>query len=353
MISNHDELIPLLPFNAPPKTLLISNTLPCNNANFKPQPTESILTMLQRQAWHENLYIKKNDLDKIYRYKHSDGSYKNDFDDLQFLTWVKTIEENTAICDMENPLLGKGVFVPPGKRLPKGTFIISSGIIKFNPTKEELETKVHCSALEDLNSPDKKIIGLIDPGNTGGILDLINHAPNENELANFTFDSPSIKMNVAVSNLIGKIKFYKGYSIMGVEVPVDIEGGETGAQLLWSYASPDEYLTHDFFTAVNQSILLFDNRDEHNGKTINIAHYNLKKITIFMDTGDLIPQKITTMARWEIMDNPPKSHISLPHVDTCLTKQLIALQASISYGFLQSYLNKNPNANRIIINIML
>lgn len=344
-----DELHPLLPCCPPPEKLLFSDTLPCQKANFKHQSTQAILDMLQRQAWHENVYVQKNDLNKLSRYKHSNGDYRNDFDEQQFMHWVKLIKENTAICDLMNPLLGKGVFVPPGKRLPKGTFIISSGIIKFNPTQEELETKVHCSALEDFNSPDKKIIGLIDPNLIGGILDLINHAPDKTELDNFTFDPPAIKTTVAVSNLLGKIKFYQGYSIMGVEVCEDIEGGDKGVQLLWSYASPDEYLTHDFFKTVSQSILLFDNQCEHTGKTINSTHYALKKITIFIDTGDLIPEKIATLTRWEIMNSPPNMKITIPTIDCSLTKELVAVQASISYGFLQSYLKQNTNAHRIII----
>ena len=141
----------------------------------------------------EGLYVTKNDLGKINRYKSPDGSYKNDFDTKQFCRWVKTIENNTAICDMQNKSIGKGVFVPYGKKLPKGTFIPSSGIIKLDPTEHELATKVHCSALQDLNTDAKKIYGFIDPSQTGGILDLVNHAPDKNELANFDFQNPTIK----------------------------------------------------------------------------------------------------------------------------------------------------------------
>ena len=239
----NEELISLLPVNHSPENRLLSYKLPCHDVDIKEHPTRHILSLLQRQIWSENLYIKKNELSKINRYKDLDGNYRNDFDDSQLSIWVKSIEENTAICHMENPLLGKGVFVPAGKRLPKGTFIISSGIIKINPTREDLETKVHCSALQDLNSEDKKIIGLIDPAKIGGILDLINHAPNEDELDNFTFKSYAVKMRVARSNLRCVIKYYNGYSIMGVVADSDIYGGTIGKQLLWSYASPDEYIS--------------------------------------------------------------------------------------------------------------
>jgi len=347
----NEELISLLPYNTPPETLLMSDKLPCHGAKIKSQPTKYILNMLGRQAWSESLYVRKNDLNKLYKYKNPNGNYKNDFDENQFLVWVKCLEENTAICDMENNLLGKGVFVPPGKKLPKGTFIISSGIIKLNPTKEELETKVHCSAFQDLNSPDKKIIGLIDPNETGGILDLINHAPDEEEIVNFVFNKRSIKMNVATSNLRSKIKFYKGYSIMGLEVVLDIEGDEKGKQLLWSYASPDEYLSHDFFKSVYQALLLFDNRNEHNGETIDVINYNLKEINIFIDMGKLMLQKIATLTRWELMERSPNSNLIISTQDSWLSIRLVAIQASITYGFLQSYLKKNIKADRVIIKI--
>lgn len=78
---------------------------------------------------------------------------------------------------MENKNVGKGIFISPGKILPKSTFIFSSGIIKLDPSKKELETKNHCSALQDLTTQERKIYGLIDPEKIGGVLDLINHAP--------------------------------------------------------------------------------------------------------------------------------------------------------------------------------
>jgi len=349
ILPENEELISLLPYDLPPETLLIGDRLPCHGAKITNQPTKYILNMLRRQAWSESLYVRKNDLENIPRYKNPDGRYKNDFDENEYLIWVNCLKENLAICDMENNLLGKGVFVPPGKRLPKGTFIVSSAIIKLNPTKKELETKVHCSALQDLNYPEKNIIGLIDPGEIGGILDLINHAPDKEEIVNFTFKSQSVKMDVATSNLRCKIKFYKGYSIMGLEVVLDIDGGESGMQLLWSYASPDEYLSHDFFKSVNQSILLFYNQNDHNGETINVINSHLREINIFVDMGELTLKKLATMTRWELMERSPKANLILSTQDSWLSIQLVAIQASITYGFLQSYLKENPQADRVII----
>lgn len=345
----NEELVPLLPVKLSPEKLLFSKKLPCHDVNIKKYPTSFILTLLQRQVWSENLYVKKNDLAKINRYRNLDGNFKHDFDDHQFSIWVKSIEENTAICHMENTLLGKGVFVPPGKLLPKGTFIVASGIIKLNPTKEELETKVHCSGLQDLNSTDKNIMGLIDPEKIGGILDLINHAPDEDELANFTFTNHSVKIHVSKSNLRCKIKYYNGYSIMGLETDSDIDGGKKGKQLLWSYASPDEYISQNSLKSNEQLIILFDNRDEFNGEAIDPIHYGLQKISILIDTGGAILQKISEVTRWEIMSGSPKEQLIVSIKDPSLLKYLLVIQSSVSNEFLQYFLNKNPKADRVIL----
>lgn len=348
-----EELISLLPAKFPPEKLLLSYKQPCYDVDIKKHPTRCILNLIKRQFWSENLYIEKNELSKINRYRDSDGNYRNDFDDNQFSIWVKSIEENTAICHMENPLLGNGVFVPAGKILPKGTFIISSGIIKINPTKEELETKVHCSALQDLNSENIKIIGLIDPEKIGGILDLINHAPNEDELENFTFKDYSIKTNVTTANLRSKIKFYNGYSIMGLEADSDIYGGKIGKQLLWSYASPDEYLPPYISKSNPKIILLFDNRDEHHGKAIDPTNYSLKKISIFIDIWGGRIKKLAEVTRWELMSGHPKEKLILSTEDPTLLNYLLVLRSSISNEFLHSFLNKNPKADRVIFKLSI
>ena len=354
MISlKNEELISLLNVKHSPKNLLLSYKLPCHDVDIKKNPTQCVLNLLKRQIWSENLYINKNELAKINRYKDLNKNYRNDFDNHQFSIWVKSIEENTAICHMENPLLGKGVFVPAGKILPKCTFIISSGIIKLNPTIKELETKVHCSALHDLNSKNKKIIGLIDPVKIGGILDLINHAPNNDEMINFNFKNKAIKERAAIANLKSTIKFYNGYAIMGLEADSAIYGGKFGKQLLWSYASPDEYISPNIANANPKSIILFDNRDEHNGKAIDLTNYSLKKISIFIDISGEIIKKIAEITRWEIMSGDPKEKLILSTEDTSLLKYLLALRSSISNEFLQSFLNKNPKADRVIFKILL
>lgn len=288
-------------------------------------------------------------MDKIIRYKDRGGSYKNDFDARQFLEWVKTIEENTALCDMENRYIGKGVFVPRGKKLPKGTFIPSSGIIKLDPTDEELATKVHCSALQDFNTRTKKIYGFIDPAQKGGILDLINHAPDNDEIANFDFQNVAIKSRVAISNLKSTIKFYNGYAIMGLEPFDDIDGGDYGRQLLWSYARSCEYLEQNTLKSGN-SIFLFDNRDEHNGKVIDSSNYTLRKINIFINTGELMIKKIASLTRWELMEDSLTSEF-LISMDPDLPNQSEAKQFLIEKKTLQTYLKNNYIADRIILDI--
>lgn len=343
------DLISILPLSITPTSLWCSDKLPCHAAKINNTPIKDILDALNREEWVEGLFAYPEDLTQIKRYKEVDGQYKNDFDEKQFLQWIKTIQENTAICGMENKKVGKGVFVQPGKILPKFTFIPSSGIIKLNLTKQEFETKNHCSALQDLCSPERKIYGLIDPEKRGGILDLINHAPDEDEITHFTFKNSAIKKNVAIANLKSKIKFYNGYAIMGVEVIQDIEGGQYGKQLLWSYAKPDEYLSHHL-AEFNQSMLvLFDNRDEHNGDIININHYSLREITIFLDTGDMMLRKVACLTRWELMESAPESGLIISIDDPYSSTQSESIQSSIVYGLLQTYLKQNPDANRVII----
>jgi hypothetical protein len=345
------NMISLLPAYSAPETLLVGQGLPCHGVPIQRQAAQSVLSSLNRNAWSEGLYVSENDVDKLIRYQNAEGSYKHDFTEEQFFTWLKDIEENTAICEMENKKVGKGIFVPPGKVLPKGTFIISSGVIKLNPTVEELETKVHCSALQDLNVRDKKIIGLIDPEKMGGILDLINHAPTLEELANFNFKSVAIKEQVAVTNLKSVIKFYNGYSIMGVESVNDIEGQECGAQLLWSYAHACEYIENGQTYLQPKILLLFDGRNKHNGEVLDINQYSLKEINIYIDTDEMMVRKVATLTRWEIMESRPETSLTMAVEDPYSSNQSEAIRSPILYGYLQSYLKKNPMADRVIIKV--
>lgn len=348
-----EALIALLPSYITPTTILISDKLPCHQAKIEHLPTEYLLGMLQRQFWVEGLYVRKKDLNKIKRYKDLERNYKNDFDERQFLKWVKAIEENTAICEMEHENVGKGIFVPPGKILPKDTFIISSGIIKLDPTVEELETKNHCSALQNLNSRTREIYGFIDPAKKGGILDLINHAPDREELANFNFKRSSVKERVATANLKSVIKFYNGYAIMGIEALEDIDGGEYGKQLLWSYAQSCEYLAPEQFLVNNKTLLLFDQREERNGEIIDPSHYALREITIFLDTGNPILLKAASLMRWELMEVLPAAELIISAEDSYSSNQSAAIETAITYGFLQAYLKRNSLVERVIIKVSL
>lgn len=342
--------IALLPTYTSPETLLVSDAPPCLGKGVVSKPTEQIIIELERQVWTEGLYAHKKDIDKVKRYRGWDGAYKNDFDERQFLEWVKTIEENTALCEMANKDLGRGVFVPQGKKFTKGTFIPSSGMIKLDPTEEELATKVHCSALQDLDTCTKKIYGFIDPAQKGGILDLINHAPDKNELTYFAFQKPKIKEKVATSNLKSTIKFYNGYAIMGLEAFEDIEGGEHGQQLLWSYARSCEYLENATSKLAHPTLFLFDNRPGHNGTIIDPNYYALKKINIFIDKGELMIQKIASLTRWEIMEDSSDSEFIIL-MDNDRTNQDEPKQRFIEKSFLHTYLQKNPRADRIIFDI--
>ncbi len=342
-----ESLISILPTYVSPSTLAFSDKLPCHTKKIEHKPIKDILERLDRQVWVEGLYARATDLPQIKRYKNAVGSYKNDFDEQQFLQWVKNIEDNIVICAMENKKVGKGIFVLPQKKLPKGTFIPSSGIIKLNPTREDLETKNHCSVLQDFSSAERKIVGLIDPAVRGGILDLINHAPDPDEITDFKFKNHSIKDIVATANLRGVIKFYNGYAIMGVEVFQDIDGGEFGAQLLWSYAQPDEYLG----PCHNPELVLFDNRSKHNGEVIDINNYSLRKIAIFLDTGEIVLRKVASLTRWELMKSAPDEGLIFSIEDPYSSMQADSMRSPILHVFLQTYLQQNPAADRVIIKI--
>ena len=345
-----NNLVSLLPFHNSPTTLLVGDGVSCHDKKITSKPVERVTLELNRSFWTEGLYVNKNDLYKIKRYKNSDGSYKNDFDEKQFGKWVITIEKNTAICDMENKDLGKGVFVPFGKKLPQGTFIPSSGIIKLDPDAEELATKVHCSALQDLNTKTRNIYGLIDPAQSGGILDLINHAPDKSELMNFTFQNSSIKERVSTSNLQSTIKFYNGYAIMGLEALEDIDGGEQGQQLLWSYARSSEYLNQDTSKSGAAPFYLFDNHNGYQGKIIDPRYYSLRKITILIDKGQLMIEKVASITRWEIMeDSSDAEFLIVTHYDALHPDETREL--FIEYSLLQVYLQTNPLADRIILDV--
>jgi hypothetical protein len=345
-----ETYIALLPTYKSPETLLVSNAPPCLGKGVVSKATEHIIIELERQVWTEGLYAYKKDIDKVKRYRGWDEAYKNDFDAKQFLDWVKTIEENTAICEMANKNLGRGVFVPPGGKFTKGTFIPSSGMIQLDPTREELATKVHCSALQDLNTCTKTIYGFIDPAQQGGILDLINHAPDKNELTYFDFQKQRIKEKVATSNLKSTIKFYNGYAIMGLEAVEDIEGGEHGQQLLWSYARSCEYLENTTSKLTRPTLFLFDNRHGHNGTIIDPHYYALKKVNIFIDKGELMIQKIASLTRWEIMEDSSDSEFIIL-MDNDPTNQDEPKQRFIEKSFLRTYLQKNPLADRMIFDI--
>ena len=346
-----EDYVSLLPSYPPPTTLLTGDKLPCHGAEISKVKTEYILRELKRESWIEGLYARKIDIDRIIRYKNPDGFYKNDFDKAQFLEWVSVIENNTALCKIDKTV-GKGIFVPPKRILTKGTFIPTSGIIKLDPTKEDFESKNHCSALQDLNSQERRIYGLIDPLKIGGIFDLINHAPNIDELEYFNFKDRSIKERAATSNLRCIIKYFNGYAIMGAVVFQDICGGNYGKQLLWSYAQPDEYLHHHQTKIENSRLLLFDNRNEHNGEVIDINNYCLRIINIFLDSGELTLKKIASLTRWEIMESHPDSRFIIPTVDSYSLNHQDGTQSSISYGYLQSHLKQYPVADRVIIRIV-
>jgi hypothetical protein len=137
---------------------------------------------------------------------------------------------------------------------------------------------------------------------------------------------------------------------MGLVALEDIMGGEQGQQLLWSYARSCEYLNQNTLKVVHPALYLFDNHDGYQGKIIDPHNYSLRRINIFIDTGDLMIQKVTSLTHWEIMEDASDSEFLIlvyPNTeDPDETNQLF-----IDRNFLQSYLKNNPVANRMILDV--
>lgn len=138
---------------------------------------------------------------------------------------------------------------------------------------------------------------------------------------------------------------------MGVEASQDIHGGKFGKQLLWPYAQLDEYLSSDESEINYTQLLLFDQRDEHNGEIIDATSYYLKKIDIFFDTGEMMLLKAASITRWELMERNPESELVVSLEDPYSSSHSNTLQSSIPYAMLQTYLKKNPHAKRMIIKV--
>ena len=137
---------------------------------------------------------------------------------------------------------------------------------------------------------------------------------------------------------------------MGLEAYEDIEGGEQGQQLLWSYARSCEYLEQNTSKLVKPTLFLFDNRNGHRGTIIDPRYYTLSIINIFIDNGENRIQKIASLTRWEIIEDSADSGF-LILMDPNATNPDETRQILIEKNFLQTYLQKNPIADRIILEV--
>jgi hypothetical protein len=98
-------------------------------------------------------------------------------------------------------------------------------------------------------------------------------------------------------------------------------------------------------------LALFDNRNNHNGELIDPNEYNFKLIDIFVDTGDLIPQQIASLTRWELMESSPDTALHFTIQDPYSFHQSKNLRSLIPYKYIQAYLRKNPIASRVILEL--
>jgi len=99
--------------------------------------------------------------------------------------------------------------------------------------------------------------------------------------------------------------------------------------------------------------ILFDNRCEHNGETVDSNNYTLRKVNIFIDNGELTIRKVACLSRWELMESSPESRLIISTEDHGSSSQSETIKSPILHGYLQTYLKKNPIADRIILKVDL
>jgi hypothetical protein len=81
---------------------------------------------------------------------------------------------------------------------------------------------------------------------------------------------------------------------------------------------------------------------------IDPRYYVLRKIHIFIDNGEFMVQKIASLTRWEIMEDSSNPGFIIL-MDYNAKNQDETKQLLIEKSFLQAYLQKNPIADRIIL----
>jgi hypothetical protein len=183
-----NSLMPLFPESIlPPKAVKVAEVFQGTRTVFKEVPLSEFLTMTHRTGWTETFLVDKAKGEKPF----SEESYSIVRD---LLSWD---HEAFGFINMKE----YGWAAVCLKRIPKGTKILFSGIVR----EERLEAKVsttnsHCQTLRETSHS----IVFIDPKDIGNVSSFFQHAPSEAALPGYQFATGAVKKRVKTANFAAR-----------------------------------------------------------------------------------------------------------------------------------------------------
>lgn len=336
VISDADQLIPLLPEIKIATHLMAADTPPCLGGIPKLTPISEIFG--PNVKYHPSPFVRKCDLDKVPRKKDSNGAWRHDFDEKQYSAWVEAVEQNTATCGKKDGVMGRGLFIPPGKKLEKNTFITTPGIWNFN--LGENTTNPNNAGV---TNNEGELVALIEPEKQDGPFNIINSAFFEKELACYFVIENGVV--VATANLSFDIKYFNGYPIYGVVVPETIYGNEHGVQLFWNYASLGDYFDAD--DKVKKQIVLCNGAKECHGIPLDNNKYSLRTVNfIFMEENTILrATHHVTVYPWVVIERNPYSTFIVPHASNPAENMILP------YAMARTYIVRGPDETDFYISM--
>jgi len=295
----------------------------------------------QGKIYREGVSIDQDLLKYLPRIQNADGQWKSDFDEETYVSWMRKIEQRTALCESKRNSK-KTIFVLPGQKLEKGTFIPTSGIVSGWHREEKTIS--------------------VNPGDFSGITQFIEDGFVEEQLKFFEYKDENEKARVARPNLRYVMNFFNGYPIPGYEVIDTLEGEEYGKRLLveanslkyifqmdprgnfYNYQQPSRpKIVVAQLRDPSNKVILFDGGSElTHGTPLRPEGFNFRKVKIGHEKYGSI------YYLWELMETP----VFLGGVDADKKepKQIIVkVERSVEKCFtleeIQDYFRHNPNSN--------